>query len=152
MLYVVIGIIVLVIIAILLWVFLGKKDSRTFYLKNNRMMNHTPIQTITTTIQKNSYSTMRNDHMMKENDFPISTYHHPMNVNEPSVVQTEHILLDMNRKVPSTPTHDVFSDLKSDGNPWIGDLPIKPRTTGINVPLSADVRDLNSGYFNLNGY
>ena len=76
-----------------------------------------------------------------------SSYYNPINVYEPTAIQTEQQLLRMARSRPPQPEFIYDSKLRRDGNPFVGDLVIKPRQYGVNVPLAAEPSDLQNGYF-----
>lgn len=78
---------------------------------------------------------------------PYSTVFHPYTYDEKQQVETEAKLLNYARAPPPRPEMVTRSNLRASGNVLMGDLPIKPNTTGIMVPYNADPDDLNKGYF-----
>jgi hypothetical protein len=79
---------------------------------------------------------------------PKSSYYHPITTNIPSVVETEDKLLKMALKPRLHPQPIFSSHLRSlGGNPIVGDVIIKPRRSGVSIPLQAQPDDLAIGYF-----
>lgn len=87
----------------------------------------------------------RND---STDDMPITTEYNKVGVNLPSTILTEQMLLKQSRMPRPEPkllynTGDRFTAFSA----IVGDLPIRPRQSGIMIPYNADVADFNVGYF-----
>lgn len=127
--YVIIAIVILILLAIAIggW-YMSKKA--VVYMQYNLPQIYTPVNTCS--------------------GMPASSYYHPVTVDEPSIIETQDKLLAM-AKAPVPHPEMVFdSRLRREGNPWVGDLKIKPRTTGVYLPLNAEPADLQQGYFSQN--
>jgi hypothetical protein len=128
MIYIVITIILLVAIVVLLWYFLVKKKDQA--IKPPVIDNQT---------------TEPNPTMLY--NIPQSSTYYPITIDEPAIVETEYQLLKMARAPVPHPQFVFNSRLRQEGNPFVGDLKIKPRMNGVSVPLIAEPSDLQIGYF-----
>lgn len=143
MIYILITAIVLIIIAVLVWYYGFKKSEPE--TKPIRSLRSSKLNVRSPIMRREVESGMGND---MESGMPQSLVPRPpFIVDEDPIVITEKRLLSMARAPVPYREHSYNSRLRSQGNPFVGDLVITPRLNGVNVPLNAEPTDLQVGYF-----
>jgi hypothetical protein len=138
MIYIIATIIIIVIIAVVAWYFLIYKKKQATPIKKPN------VPAVSETLA--SYSSPYYNTQSLSN-IPQSTTFNEITVDEDPIIETEYKLLKMARAPRPQPSFVYDSNLRKQGNPFVGDLKIKPRTTGVSVPLIAEPSDLMVGYF-----
>lgn len=94
-----------------------------------------------------SYSQNSGYESMRSQGYPIPTTNIPESnyTSEYKVDQTH--LLELAKKQPAHPTPVFTSPQQNLGNPFVGDLIIPLRRSGVSLPYNASIEDVKTGYF-----
>ena len=87
------------------------------------------------------------DDKSKLNGMPESHVTRQVGSDTDVVVETEKKLLNMARAPQPYPQYSTISRGARLGNPFTGDLIIRPREKGISLPYNAEPSDLQRGFF-----
>lgn len=147
MIYIIATIVLIVIVSILVWYFFlyNKKPKEPPVIEDDKNKkpdengNGVPANGLYTT-----YGTPKD----RLAGIPQSSTYNEITIDQNPVVETEYRLLRMAREPRPQPTFVYQSKLRDQGNPFVGDLKIKPRMNGVSKPLIAEPSDLRFGYFN----
>ena len=142
---------VIIIIAVLIWYFVFHKTKKPVkpVVPAYAPVSYAPkVRTLKPLLPKVSSPPISNPSFVdRNNGISQSSYFSPITVDEPSVVDTEQKLLKMARAPIPHPQMVFSSNLRNNGNPFIGDLIIKPRNSGVSIPLNDSPNELQVGYF-----
>lgn len=149
MIYILIALALTILIAGLVWYFLIREKNNTRVIKahhNDRVLND---RVLNDHISNDNHRQSQDNVLdtAQWNGVPEPSTFLDVTADESAIAKTERIMLDMARSEPPHP-HYVFQSRGAEaGDPFRGDLVIKPRTTGIYLPYNAEPSDLRLGYF-----
>jgi hypothetical protein len=142
MLYIIITAIVLVIVALLVWYYGFRSTGITPSPSRNNIKK---VSFNNTSVYPNK---LLSTDGMPQSLAPRSSFV----IDESPIVETEHRLLQIARAPAVHPEYSTNSVLRQSGNPFVGDIVIKPRTEGVSIPKIASPSDLQQGYFSKISY
>ena len=136
MIYILIALALTILIAVLVWYFLIREKDETKVIKAHSGFNNNYRKYPTNSLETAQW-----------NGIPEPSTFLDITSDEPSVAKTERIMLDMARSEPPHPSYVYQSRGSKAGDPFRGDLVIRPRSNGISLPYNAEPSDLRQGYF-----
>lgn len=144
MIYILIALALTILIVGIVWYFLIREKDKTEETRvikaNSGSNNHV----------SNNHYRQSPDNVLDTtqwNGVPEPSTFLDVTADESAIAKTERIMLNMARSEPPHPHYVSQSRGAESGDPFRGDLVIKPRTTGIYLPYNAEPSDLRLGYF-----